>query len=74
MPSLNVDELQENCKFTEDGYKKDDLTVKYFFEVIREWDDTMKANFLFFFTGKLLILINKKDRSRYRWMGSRTTH
>ena len=51
MPSLNVDELQESCKFTTDGYKKDDLTVKYLFEIIREWDDTAKANFLFFFTG-----------------------
>jgi len=71
MPSLNVDELQESCKFTSDGYKKDDLTVKYLFEIIREWDDTAKANFLFFFTGTYF-LFKKKVLSRFQLMVSKT--
>ena len=34
-----------------DGFGEEKITPKLFFEVIREFDDTMKANLVFFFTG-----------------------
>lgn len=53
MPTLDIEKLKENCKVS--GYSKESNTIKYFFEVISDFDDTMKANFLFFFSGSFKI-------------------
>jgi len=53
MPTMNVDELEKYLIY--DGYQKDDPTIKFFFEVLRAWDDTMKANLLFFYSGTFKI-------------------
>ena len=52
---FQVDEFEKYAKF-EDGYKREDVTVEYFFQILREWDDSMRAHFLFFLTGTLLQL------------------
>ncbi len=47
---LNFYELKRVAKY-EDGYKKDSLTIKYFWDVLFEFSEEEKKKFLFFVTG-----------------------
>ena len=47
---LNFNELKRVAKY-EDGYKKDSLTIKYFWDVLFEFSEEEKKKFLFFVTG-----------------------
>ena len=47
---LNFHELKRVAKY-EDGYKKDSLTIKYFWDVLFEFSEEEKKKFLFFVTG-----------------------
>lgn len=61
MPKLDLPTLKKYCRYS--GFNKDSDTVKYFFEVIEEFDETMQANLLFFATGTFKIpLDNFKDK------------
>jgi len=53
MPTLDVSLLKKYSKFS--GYSSTDLTVKHFFEIVEEFDETMKANLIFFFSGSFKI-------------------
>lgn len=39
MPKLDVEKLKENCIC--EGYSKDDQAVRLFFEIVKEYDETM---------------------------------
>ena len=47
---LDFYELQKSTKY-EDGYKKNSITIKYFWEVLFEFTEEEKKKFLFFVTG-----------------------
>ncbi len=47
---LDFNELKRVAKY-EDGYKKDSLTIKYFWDVLFEFSEEEKKKFLFFVTG-----------------------
>ena len=47
---LDFFELQKATKY-EDGYKKNSITIKYFWEVLFEFSEDEKKKFLFFVTG-----------------------
>ncbi|KRX10426.1 WD40-repeat-containing domain [Pseudocohnilembus persalinus] len=57
MPSLDIKELQKYCQL-KGGFQKDDSTIRYFFEILESFDDVMKANLLFFFTGAFKVPID----------------
>ena len=40
------------------SYNKEDNIVKWLFEVLREYDEDMKAKFLFYILGFIINLIN----------------
>lgn len=54
MPTMNIDELYEFIQLS-GGYTKESPTIKFFFELLREWDETMRANLLFFYSGSFKI-------------------
>ena len=47
---LDFHELEKSAKY-EDGYEKDSLTCKQFWEVLHELNEEEKKKFLFFVTG-----------------------
>ena len=47
---LDFNELQIKAKY-EDGYKKDSITIKHLWEVLKEFNEDEKKKFLFFVTG-----------------------
>lgn len=47
---LDFHELEKSAKY-EDGYEKDSLTCKMFWEVLHEFNEEEKKKFLFFVTG-----------------------
>ncbi|KRX06241.1 HECT-domain-containing protein [Pseudocohnilembus persalinus] len=61
MPKLDIQKLKDSVKLT--GYNKNDITVIQFFEVLEEFDDTMKANFVFFFSGSFKIPLDNFEEN-----------
>ena len=47
---LDFKELKKACMY-EDGYTKDSETIKYFWEILLEFNEEQKKKFLFFVTG-----------------------
>lgn len=54
MPTMNIEELFEYATY--DGYERGSETIKDLYSLMKdEWDDTMRANFLFFYSGSFKI-------------------
>lgn len=49
MPTINVDEMIESAILS--GFNKTDKTIVFLYELLKEWNETMRANFLFFYSG-----------------------
>ena len=47
---LDFNELQKACHY-EDGFTKSSITIKYFWEILLEFNEEQKKKFLFFVTG-----------------------
>ena len=45
MPYIDIIDLKNNCEFS-GGYNADSDIIKWLFEILQEYDETMKANFL----------------------------
>ena len=45
-----VDDMQRNCSFC-GGYNEEDIYIKDFFDILREYSDELRSKFLFFLTG-----------------------
>ena len=46
--------MQKYCIYN--AYSKDQNIVKWLFEILREFDENMKAKFLFYILGKFFII------------------
>ena len=50
-PVLDMDDLQRGTRY-EDGYDETSVGIRYFWEVVQEFDETERKTFLKFVSGR----------------------